>query len=187
MMPNKNDKLFNTAIGESSAVISGVARTFSAYAFSYKLAADSIVLKYINKPDSFYQSFQIFPVIFLYRQYLELKLKAIIYDSDELLKTDFLKKNLHHRLNDLWCEVKKILDKIPGSIKQSAIIATGQLITEFSLADPESYSFRYPTDKHGCLNEIKWETIDLDHLHKTMSKMEYFFEEISMQLSNIEI
>lgn len=185
MIPDKNDILFSTLSGKSSALLSGVARTFSSYAFSYKIAADGIVTKYINKPDSFYQSFLTFPVIFLYHQYLELKLKSIIHDSDETLKTDLLKKNLHHRLNDLWCEVKEIVNDISLPLPKSDMVAADQLVSEFNSADPDSFSFRYPTDKNGCINQTKWETINLDNLHKTMSKLESFLEEIHIQIVNI--
>jgi len=76
---------------------------------SYKTAADILVHRTVqNNTD---KDALVYPIVFLYRQYLELGLKEIIREGRLFLDegNEFLKV---HRLHDLWPTVKEIIEKV---------------------------------------------------------------------------
>ena len=73
------------------------------YATGYKEAGDRLVeFVLLNSRD---QDFLIYPIVFLYRQYVELRLKEIIKEGLILLEEGnaFPK---HHKIWELWCHAK---------------------------------------------------------------------------------
>ncbi len=117
------------------------------YAIGYKAAGDKIVeFVLMNSRE---QDILIYPIVFLYRQYIELRLKEIIKEGSLLLEEG---NNFptHHKIWDLWCIAKQIAfkafehgDDLPN------MQHTEHVIKEFSQIDPDSCSFRYPTTKKG--------------------------------------
>lgn len=117
------------------------------YARGYKDAGDRIVEFVLLNATG--QDTLIYPVVFLYRQYIELRLKEIIREGLILLDegNDFPK---HHKIWDLWCVVKKIAIKaFEKEDSQSDLQYAEHVIKEFSKIDPDSFSFRYPINKQG--------------------------------------
>ena len=79
------------------------------YASGYKDAGDKLVEYVLAKATD--QDILIYPIVFLYRQYIELRLKEIIKHGRILLEegNDFPK---HHKIWDLWCTAKRIITKV---------------------------------------------------------------------------
>lgn len=80
----------------------------------------------------------LFPIIFCYRQYLELLLKNIYYQnrtSDEY--KDFISKVLHD-LEKIWNNVKNIIN-----LASEDLDAMEEFILIFNQLDPSSMNFRY--------------------------------------------
>ncbi len=116
------------------------------YADGYKEAADNLVEQVKNerfKADTF-----VYPIVFNYRQYVELRLKELIIKGRKLYDIpDQLKKN--HNLSDLWKECRGLLERVwPKGAKQD-LDKVERLIMDFHVADPSSYSFRYPVNTKG--------------------------------------
>ncbi|MFT5725917.1 MAG: hypothetical protein ACI8PB_000033 [Desulforhopalus sp.] len=185
LLPEKNDMLFQNGNHDDEVIIPVISKTFIAYAFSYKLAADGIARQYLDAPESFYQNFQVFPLLFLYRQYIELSLKAIISETDKITGTDKIQDNFHHRLLDLWAVAQNVIVEIPVNIKESTLLAVEELIKEFNKNDPLSFSFRYPMNKDGEIVPIKLHQISIKNFHSTMSKLSNFFDEVFGHLYHI--
>src|ERR1043166_1697277 len=83
---------------------------FCWYADGFKLAADKIVDQISGEP---WDDQLINPVIFLYRHFVELKLKEIILELDSLGGTDVPKGIfMNHDLMNLWDYLKKHLSCI---------------------------------------------------------------------------
>ncbi len=117
------------------------------YAIGYKKAGDRLVEFVLTNARD--QDVLIYPIVFLYRQYVELRLKEIIREGRILLEEghDFPK---HHKIWDLWCITKKIAIKaFENENEPSALDYTEHVIKEFSQIDPDSFAFRYPITKQG--------------------------------------
>jgi hypothetical protein len=138
------------------------------YTAGYKTAADLLVQRIEQQtanPDSL-----VYPVLFLYRQYLELQIKDLIRQGFQLqgVSGDFPK---HHRIGSLWEICHKLLsDLFPGdSVTELKEIT--RLISEFSAVDPTSMAFRYPQDKDGNPMLTGFDQINLRNVRDVIGKI----------------
>lgn len=132
------------------------------YAEGYKSAGD-IIVKYVIK-NKCYQDFLVYPIVFLYRQYLELRLKELIRVSSWLLGQD-VKVSKTHNLLALWDRARPNIEKVwPDSEAKGVLITIGDRLRELSVIDPESEAFRYPESKKGKPTLVEVEHINLKHL-----------------------
>lgn len=74
--PKPGDKLFVSGFGPKVAFLGGFGTTFGRYAIGYKEAADALIDRAVEKDYS--ADMQFYPIAFLYRQYLELRLKQLL-------------------------------------------------------------------------------------------------------------
>jgi hypothetical protein len=141
------------------------------YAKGYKEAAD-IIVNHVNEEKSF-QDILVFPVIFLYRHYIELILKDIIRDGYNLLgeNKDFPQ---HHKIKELWIETRKILEKIIIDCPKTDLDAVEEIIIQFSEKDPLSMVFRYPFDKKGNKSIDDLKNVNLRHLAEIIDGLHSF-------------
>ena len=83
-LPHVEDKLFTEADGWwMNACLSWYHDTAEFYIVGYKEAADSLV-ECVNNRNGTADSL-VFPTVFIYRQYLELRLKSLLEDGRRLL------------------------------------------------------------------------------------------------------
>jgi len=96
------------------------------------------------------------PVIFLYRHFVELKLKEIILELDSLGSTEVSETTfMKHDLMNLWAYLKNHLDCIRAPIHNRQIIPSlDSLLSELHKMDPDSYHFRYAVDR-------KWQPVNV--------------------------
>lgn len=147
--------------------------TMSLYIEGYREAADKLVLEVIKSATD--QDILVFPISFLYRQYIELQLKHIILESRIFLCEG---KNFpeHHRIKDLWDTANSLMSKIikyhdptiNNYITKADVQLIQTIITEFVKVDPDSYAFRYPKDKNGNKNLAGIKHINLRKLQDQM-------------------
>src|SRR5260370_29182350 len=88
----------------------------------------------------------VFPIVFMYRHYLELRLKQIIRDGNLFLGNPSIFPK-HHQIDRLWRECKVILKQVEPKVLDQDLEAVEERILEFSTNDPGSMAFRYPIDK----------------------------------------
>lgn len=139
------------------------------YTAGYKEAADALVDVVASRKGS--ADSLIFPIVFLYRQYLELRLKSLLQDGRRLLDQKH-KKEPEHQLLNLWHPVKEILEKIWPDGDVARIQAVDSLIKQFEEADPRSTSFRYPKKLDGGKAvDLKEQRISLRNLAKVIGAM----------------
>lgn len=151
------------------------------YIKGYKEAADSLVKKVIQTKGK--QDSLVYPICFLYRQYIELRLKEIIRTGRELLDEGGSFPQ-HHKIKTLWPTAKKIMIEVykdEGDPPDLSFVE--HIIMEFSNLDPESFAFRYPLDKLGKnpLKEIYH--INLRHLSYCINKFGEVIEAASAGMS----
>ena len=117
------------------------------YAEGYKKGGDTLV-QYVtdNNCD---QDFLVYPIVFLYRQYLELRLKELILVSSRLLDQD-IDIQRDHNLLSLWRKVSPNIEQVwPSSQTKNHLEAIEDRLKELSNIDAGSYAFRYPEDTKG--------------------------------------
>ena len=141
---------------------------WSAYADGYKEAGD-VLVEYV-KENRFKADLLVYPVIFNYRHYLELRLKELIikgrklYDVEEALTTN-------HNLSWLWKECRTILERVWPEGDKTDLDKIESGINEFYGVDPTSYSFRYPVRKDGQETIPDLTYINLVHLSDKMNEI----------------
>lgn len=116
------------------------------YAGGYRLAANALVEYGILH--RFNLNFIIYPILFLYRQYLELCLKEIIADTSELLGKE-VRVCITHNIQVLWREARENLAAVLRDSATGELERVGTAIEQFCAADPTSMAFRYPTGTRG--------------------------------------
>lgn len=82
---------------------------FVRYPTGYKMAADRLIQLAMNEPHN--ADVLVFPIVFLYRQYLELRLKQLIHDGSRFIGAPADFPNTH-RIDLLWESCKPVLNRI---------------------------------------------------------------------------
>ncbi len=131
----------------------------------------------------------VYPIAFLYRQYLELKLKYMIRDSRLLLgeKGSF---PTHHKISDLWGTVngnilkviKNVDPNLANHIPKSELEMVQGLIDDFSEYDPDSMAFRYPTGKGGDKHLDGLKYVNLELLETKMLELKELLNKFDMAI-----
>jgi len=112
---------------------------------SYKEAADHLAK---SAKDSFTYAMYGPPVLFLYRHYIELRLKALLVAAGELLDDPQTIPPEHYILS-LWKRVRSLLLRISPESDGAWFTRADVVISDFDSLDPTSFAFRYPVDKKG--------------------------------------
>jgi len=115
------------------------------YADGYRLAADRLIADAESLTRG-QRNAVLYPVLFLYRQHLELMLKYIILVGQRL-RNEATQPPHHHRLRDLWGEGRRVLRERSISVSSGELARAEETIDELGGLDPSSELFRYPLDK----------------------------------------
>lgn len=140
------------------------------YIQGYKLAGD-LLARHVRDTRSD-QDFLIYPMVFLYRQTIELQLKQIIKDGNKIAGNGkrFPKT---HDLIGLFRECKEIVKEVCLDGVTADIKKVGSYIKQFSEHDPGSFAFRYPTDTKDkpSLPKLKTKLINIRNMSEIVSKI----------------
>ena len=164
-----NEKLFDS--GDDwwqNAMLLKIGDQWSVYAHGYKVAADRLVDSIDN--DRFEVDFIVYPVVFLYRQSIELYLKNIIKGSRGLLEME-ISFPKHHDIYKLWIDAKGLIVQIWPDNPEVDFTRIEGFIKQFSGYDPSSEIFRYPEDRKGNPVEINVKHINLRNLQNIMEEL----------------
>jgi hypothetical protein len=148
------------------------------YADAYKDAADILLDKLLGSHNHSLDRF-VYPICFMYRQYLELRLKEIIlkYLPQDQRKAKVRK--LNHHIYCLWCEAKKVLEIVYSKDDKSVLVPVDDYIMQFHQMDESSFSFRYPVDRDDDPHFKDIEKIDLNNLRVRMNQIADFLDSCS--------
>lgn len=106
------------------------------------------------------QDFLIYPIVFMYRQAVEVSLKHLIWMGTQLVGQP-AELPIHHRLVPLWRRCRPIIERVwPDGPKQD-LEAVGEVLDQFEARDPTSTVFRYPVTKEGLASLSASERIDI--------------------------
>ncbi|MEK5233463.1 hypothetical protein MHB42_17300 [Lysinibacillus sp. FSL K6-0232] len=120
----------------------------------------------------------IFPVLFLYRQFIELSLKSLYLEyadkpMDEKIQTI---KQVSHNLAQMWNKLKPtLIDASNNKSEEEIVNVVEGYIMRYHNFDKGSFKFRYPIDKDANPLIKGEERIDLVNLKERMTELDNFF------------
>lgn len=181
--PTKGDKPFVVAddpLDNANIADNGFTRLVL-MSKGYKEAADLMVAR--SASDRPMRDMLVFPIIFNYRQFLELSLK---YQLAAFGPPVDIKPNWRtHYLDDLWGEFMDMLARYGTKDPDEADPVVGEIILEFAKIDPGSYSYRYPVDKKGNPIPVAYNDLHLPTLADVMKAVDGYFTGCDGYLSNL--
>jgi hypothetical protein len=117
----------------------------------------------------------VYPILFCYRQAVELYLKQLIENFGPSMASVIDTRRPSHKLDEYWNEFKAILQD-RGYDEPLGLSPTDALIRELHDADPGSDGFRYPATRDGRPFTFGDRGIDLERLRESMHGIQNFFE-----------
>jgi hypothetical protein len=140
----------------------GIGGDWDVYAMGYKKAGD-ILVQYVADND-WDQDFLVFPITYLYRQYLELRLKDLIYIGSALCDRH-IEILITHDLVKLWRQARLNIEAVwTGSKTIADLNLVEERLKEMCELDNGSHAFRYPEDTKGNPSITKIRYINLKQL-----------------------
>lgn len=185
--PNSKDKLF-TSSGDLWIYNACIDKFngINAYAEGYLEAAKllaRIVIYSQSKMDTL-----VYPIIYLYRHYLEIKLKDLIRHGANITGTTIdekLERELgEHNLMVLWNRFKPFFKEVSGYNDSFEDVKKGieSYINQIHAIDPKSFTFRYDRPKNSTVHNLeKFERINIFHFCQNMEKLTELIEGIDCE------
>lgn len=125
--------------------------SWTIYAHGYLEAARALVSRVGQTKSS--QDTLVYPIVFLFRQYIELTLKHLIVTTGELIDNTQVPGN-RHSLHPLWERLLPLQAEM--EVRMSQVVLNqleqeevGRILREFDVFDKRSYTFRYPVGRDG--------------------------------------
>jgi hypothetical protein len=180
--PKPGDKLFVRPTESSQAV--ALARLpwerLVLMADGYRKAADLLVARASEK--HYLRATLIYPILFLYRHFIELELKYVLttYGRAAGQKSDWE----NHDLDILWPKVRAVIDCFSLETEKETASIVEACIAEMAKIDPGSFTFRYPVTKKGQPMSLDFDSVDLANLQLTMEKISNFFDGVDGALDD---
>ncbi len=135
------------------------------YAAGYKDAADALVVALAERKiplDSV-----VYPLVFLYRQGLELQLKLILPLARRLAGKE-ASADIGHKLMPLWNELRQHLEQLDPREDDKELPAIEDFIRQLDTVDHGSFAFRYPTTTKGEVSLPELRHVNVRHLSEVM-------------------
>lgn len=167
--------------GINTACLNFASNPFDLYSTGYLQAGD-ILIDFVVENQKYHDTI-VYPAVFNYRQYLELKLKEIIWSGRDLLNRPG-KYPKNHQLLGLWNIAQELLAVIwPGAEKPVDYILTTTVIEEFQTLDKASDAFRFPEDQDGRKHLGDMKLLNLPNLKIVMAEVSSFLDAVSLGIS----
>lgn len=131
----------------------------------------------------------IFPVVFLFRHYLEVSIKHIIFRISRYLYY-FPEKFSSHNLKALYNKLKELNDKLNAELYKNKIPDEfndlDEIIENFNDFDKGSFSFRYPCNKKNIPSFQHDFSIDILNLATSLKIVHSLFRKMISKIENLE-
>ena len=158
-------------------------RTFGVYACAYKEAADRVVACAIRRKTR-YPDFDMFPIGFLYRHYLELILKDIICEGRRCTLKHAGLLGCHDLLK-LWEDARTVIEGLFPAQVGKEMIAAENCISKFNRVDASAQEFRYPVDTKQQKTLHALTRVDLRNLKNVMTRLANFLDSTSEAIAEM--
>lgn len=180
--PKADDKLFSHDLPDwtNNAVLNYNFKQFPPYADGYRMAAEALIAECTQRDGT--NDILIYPIVFNFRQYIELRLKEIIIglnycngSHDHFPKT--------HRIDILWEHFKKLYNEYKEHKNTEDFMNAENVINQFFEVDPQSMAFRYPVDKEGNPS-LSITHINIRNFGEVMTRLANFLDALSDQTAH---
>jgi len=131
-------------------------------ASGFKNAADKLVDIALKNPGC--GDYLVYSIVYLYRMYIELRLKTIIESAKHIYRKG-------HKLEKLWKEAKLVMKNSSQWFDDQELEAVEEKIEEFCKIDPSSDAWRYSRDYDGDPTLETIQTVDLKHLMQVIDSI----------------
>lgn len=151
---------------------------FYGYIRGYKRSADTLVEFALASNRIEILDTYIFPVLFLYRQFIELSLKSLYLEYADKSMHEKIQtiKQVSHNLAQMWNKLKPTLIDVSNNKSEEEIVnVVESYIMQYHNFDKGSFKFRYPIDKDANPLIKGEERIDLVNLKERMTELDNFF------------
>lgn len=148
----------------------------------YKLAADLMVER--TKVEAYDRDALVYPVLFNYRQFIELWLKSIIAAYGPTVDIEANWKS--HNLTKLWNSFSDVLEAYEIDDPTGANPVVADVVNQFANVDPDSFSYRYPVDTNGNPIPVAHEQLDLTALADVMQSLDMYFVGCDSYLDDLQ-
>jgi hypothetical protein len=164
--------------------------SWSAYREGYKKAADALVLKLLDSDCDYIADLHIrfgmiYPIMFLYRHYIEIEFKDLIALAGMTSLVD-IKKMSGHDLRKLWSKVLECVEAVQGKdTRQEFEDAFEKVIEYFEQVDPHGDGFRYPKNVKG---NAQWDSsfeVDIVKVNSDIKRLDHFCDELRGELKQM--
>jgi hypothetical protein len=182
--PLADDQLFRLDLPDwkNSAIINWGTGKFPFYAEGYKEGAKALIVESLSKQGM--NDILVYPIVYLYRQYVELRLKEVIMTT-RYCNGDQKDFPAIHNISQLWAELKKEYVELGESATSDDFENANRVINEFSKIDPMSVAFRYPVDKEGN-DSLKLTHLNIRNFGEVMDRLARFLDAISDHAAHYE-
>jgi hypothetical protein len=134
---------------------------WSLYAEGYRQAAE----KLFSDRGSTVSVYLLFPMVFLYRHHIELRIKHMLVVVRQMPGPELPSNwDPNHSLKDAWSLLRPRLVAAWDGLPVIELDNVERLIDELHGKDPGSFVFRYPTDRPGKQSYLRDPNLDLNSL-----------------------
>lgn len=132
--------------------------------------------------DRFFMTFAIYPILFLFRHYIELELKGQMMATGKLLHVPLPEFSTDHSILSLWAKFKAMLPAGHPALDNAPNIE--RILNEMHCIDPKSMDTRYGLRRDlvtpSVANPVRIDAVNLkqtmDKLHSELSTLEIVVE-----------
>jgi hypothetical protein len=125
-------------------------------------------------PDKFFLTFAIYPVLFLYRHFIELELKSLMMRTSEILSIPHPEFGADHDLLSLWNKLTHMLPTGHLALQNEEHVE--RILGQFCAIDPKSMDTRYGLRRDLKTNAVRNPVnISIPILRRTMDRLEAEF------------
>lgn len=191
--PRKDDKIFRSDEDwQNNACISQWDAEY-AYSSGYRAAAFSLAQKVCETHKE--QDKLVYPIVYLYRHHVELVLKSITVIASALLDKELTEQELkalgRHQLNELWSNLKPMLNPICELVQETGfpieeMEGIESYINQLHEHDPDGQRFRYATIKQGKKKSKREASLREDLRHINIRVFANSMEQLAEYLDCIE-
>jgi hypothetical protein len=125
--------------------------------------------------------FCIYPLVFLWRHYLELRMKELLISLSALYDEKRPTLTMHD-LGTLWGRLRPLIER-NRSASQADLRRAHRIVREFAKKDPTSESFRYQEDKKGNRSLADVSLINIPNVNAKMKDISAILEAVSSSVS----
>lgn len=165
----------------------GVDSQFAGYTEGYREAANALVEAALTSRDIKTLDTFVYPILFLYRQYLELDLKwtILLHSGKSRQQKQAMLRKSGHNLSTLWQELKPLLLEATSDRDRTDIEVAEDYIMQFHRLDENSFTFRYPVTKdlEQVINQQR--RLNLRVLRRRMDELNGFLNGADGKLSEL--